>query len=509
MFDIVYLGRRFIHFIKRYPRTFTTIGFILIFSIGIWVGREVPFEKIPNYFKSYTDPVKTDETKQMMSGIVHRQIFDDGVLTNILSIKPDAVDIRLLSALNSAIGTENLPSIAKRHKAPIAINGGFYEMEGTFRGESVGALKIDGEWVSEPEQGRVVVGFKTVNEKIETYIDRIILDHHLVLPSGTPLKIDGINRGRIRNELVIYRPIFHKVTLTMHDGVEVVVRNDKVVDIRDGQGSTRIPDDGYVLSAHGRKRAMLLKNVVIGDKVKLREQVIPERVGDSALWASITHIIGGGPLLVRDGIASTTKSFEQEGFKPSFHSFWHPRTAVGKKEDGTLLFVTITGADPRVRRGVTLPKLAKLFQEWGATDAANLDGGGSSMMVIKDQVVSVKWERPRPSSKEESKPTSPDKPSEKKIKPTEPEKQSKENTKPTEPETQPEKDGQSTEPDKQLKIDDKVTATADKAQSTRAAPQRNARTARGNRRIRPMPQYQGRSISDAILIYPRSANTSK
>lgn len=484
MFDIVYLGKRFIHFIKRYPRTFTTIGFVIIFCVGIWVGREVPFEKIPNYFKSYTDPIKTDETKQVMSGIVHRQIYDDGLLTNILSIKPDAVDIRLFSALNAAIGTENLPSIAKRHKALIAINGGFYEMSGTYRGESVGALKMDGEWVSEPEQGRVVVGFRTVNEKIETYIDRISLEHDIILPNGTTLNIDGINRGRIYNELVIYRPIFHKVTLTMHDGVEVVVRNDKVVDIHDGQGSTRIPDDGYILSAHGRKRGLLLKNVAIGDSVKIREQIVPERVGDSNLWESITHIIGGGPLLLRNGVESTKKSFEQEGFKSSFHSFWHPRTAVGKKEDGTLLFVTITGADPRVRRGVTLSKLAKLFQEWGATDAANLDGGGSSMMVIRDQVVSVKRKpQPRSSSKDSDKPTEPDK--------------------------KPEKNAKPTELDKKLKIDDEVTATADKVQPTQATPQRNTRTARGNRRIRPMPQYQGRSISDAILIYPRNTDNSK
>ena len=34
---------------------------------------------------------------------------------------------------------------ARRHKALAAINGGFFEMAGTFRGESVGALKIDGE----------------------------------------------------------------------------------------------------------------------------------------------------------------------------------------------------------------------------------------------------------------------------------------------------------------------------------------------------------------------------
>ena len=52
---------------------------------------------------------------------------------------------------------------------------GFFEIAGTFRGESVGALKIDGEWVSEPEQGRAVIGLRTVDGKVEASIDRIAL----------------------------------------------------------------------------------------------------------------------------------------------------------------------------------------------------------------------------------------------------------------------------------------------------------------------------------------------
>ena len=496
MFDIVYLGQRSFRFIKRYPRTFTIIGFLLIFGIGIWVGREVPFEKIPDYFKSYTDPVRSDETKQVLPGIVHRQILDDGVLTNILSVAPDAVDIRPYRALSAGIGTESLPSIARRHKAPIAINGGFFEMGGTFRGESVGALKIDGEWMSEPEQGRGVVGFRTVNGKIETYMDRIVLQHEIVLPNENTLKIDGINRGRLRNELVLYRPHFHSVTLTMADGVEVVVRNDEVVDIHDGKGSTRIPTDGYILSANGRKRILLLSQIARGDSVKIRKTVIPERVGDNNLWAGFTHVIGGGPLLLRNGVISTKGTYEQEGFDGLFHSFEHPRTAVGKKADGTLLFVTITAAKLGVRRGVTLQKLAKLFVEWGATDAVNLDGGYSSMMIIRNQVVSFKrTQRDQSQSDDKSKPTASEKQPEKNAKPAASEKQPEKNVKPTASEKKPEKNAK--------------PAASEKQQPQKATPERNTRTARGNRRVRPMPMFQGRSISDAILIFPRSAAASK
>ena len=443
MFDITYLGRRCFRFIRRYPRTWTTVGFLLILSIGIRLGQTVQFSKITDYFRSFVDRELTDVTKSVARGIVHRQILDNGVLTNILAVSPDAVDIRPYRALSAGIGAESLVSLARRHKALAAINGGFFEMVGTFRGESVGALKIEGEWISEPEQGRAVIGFRTVDGKIEAYIDRIALRQELVLPSGDTLPIDGMNRNRGRNELVIYRPHFHAVTLTMPGGLEVVVRNGEVTGIGDGEGSSRIPPDGYVLSASGERGTDLLAHIAQGDAVRIRETVIPERVGDSNLWASFAHIIGGGPLLLQDGIAPPTQAYDREGFDQAFHSFWHPRTGIGKKADGTLLLVTITAAEAGVRRGVMLPRFAELFLEWGATDALNLDGGNSSMFIIRDEIVSVK-----------------------------------------------QKDATLAKPD-------------DKPEPKKAGAEKNTKTARGSRRIRPMPKQQGRAIADAILIFSR------
>ena len=451
MFDIAYLGRRCFRLIKRYPRTSTLVSLLVFFCIGIWVGREVQFSKITDYFRSYIAPERSDVTKSVEQGIVHRQIVNNGVLTNILAISPDAADIRPYRALNAGIGTESLMSLARRHKALAAINGGFFEMVGTFRGESVGALKIDGEWVSEPEQGRAVIGLRTVNGKIEAYIDRIALRQELLLPNGSTLPIDGVNRSRGRNELVLYRPHFHPVTLTKPDGVEVAVKNDKVTGIFDKHGSSRIPSDGYILSASGKKGNILLAQTAEGDAVEIRETVIPERVGDSNLWASFTHIIGGGPLLLQDGIAASTQAYAREGFDQAFHSFWHPRTAVGKKADGTLFFVTITATAAGVRRGVMLPRLAELFLEWGATDALNLDGGNSSMLIIRDEVVSVK-----------------------------------------------QKDSMNPKSKDTLK-----SVSRDKIPTEKAAPQKKTKPARGNRRIRPMPQQHGRAISDAILIFSK------
>ena len=480
MFDITYLGRRCFGFIRRHPRISTLVSLLLVFCLGIWAGRVIQFSKITDYFRSYTDPEMSDVTKSVVDGITHRQILDNGVLTNILTISPDAADIRPYRALGAGIGTESLASLARRHNAFAAINGGFFEMVGTFRGESVGALKINGEWVSEPEQGRAVIGFRTVDGKIETYIDRIALRQALVLPSGETLAIDGMNRERGRNELVIYRPHFHVVTLTMSDGAEVVVRNGKVTNIHNGQGSLRIPADGFVLSVSGRKRGELLSHIAVGDAVQIRETIIPERVGDSNLWSSFVHIIGGGPLLLRDKTASSTAAYKREGFDQAFHSFWHPRTAIGKKADGTLLFVTITAAEAGVRRGVMLPRLAELFLEWGVTDALNLDGGNSSMLVIQGKVVSVKpKDATKPGSGDELKraPRGRPIPGRDQVQRVSRDRPGRESG------------------------DQREQASRRKPVPEKARAARNMKGARGNRRIRPMPQQQGRAIADAILIF--------
>ena len=382
-------------FIKRYRRIFIFLGCLLIFFAGTWAGRSGYVKRITAYIGSYLSLARHDVTQTVTKGVTHRQIKQGGLCINILEILPDApVLIRPYRALDAGIGTESLVSLARRHKAVAAVNGGYFEMTGTFQGESVGALKIDGEWVSEPEQERAALGLSTANGQIEAVIDQIELSVELMAPNGETVAVDGINRGRIDDELILYRPIFHRVTLTEADGIEVVVRSQSVTEIRDGQGSSPIPADGYVLSANDSKRDWLRTRISIQDTVTVREIVYPQDIGNQLWWESAEHIISGGPLLVRDGVATTAEEQDAEGFDRRFYGWWHPRTAVYIKADGTFVFVTITAANPKVRRGMRLSRLANLLLEWGAKDALNLDGGGSTMMVINGEIVSTRLPLP-------------------------------------------------------------------------------------------------------------------
>jgi hypothetical protein len=61
-----------------------------------------------------------------------------------------------------------------------------------------------------------------------------------------------------------------------------------------------------------------------------------------------------------------------------------PRTALGVNKNGRwLIFMVIDGRQPDFSEGVTFPELADLLISYGVYTGVNMDGGGSSAMVIK------------------------------------------------------------------------------------------------------------------------------
>ena len=69
----------------------------------------------------------------------------------------------------------------------------------------------------------------------------------------------------------------------------------------------------------------------------------------------------------------------------------HPRTALGFDDSGKwLLVIVVDGRQPGYSEGVTLYELAKILNERGCTQSINLDGGGSSVMMVRDKNNRVK-----------------------------------------------------------------------------------------------------------------------
>jgi len=111
---------------------------------------------------------------------------------------------------------------------------------------------------------------------------------------------------------------------------------------------------------------------------------MPDKPGDT-LDASLAHpwnvvdALSGGPGLVSNGKMHVTDN--EEVFFGSEIPKVHPRTAVGITEEGVLILLVVDGRQIE-SSGVDLEDLASILLDIGATEAINLDGGGSSTLVV-------------------------------------------------------------------------------------------------------------------------------
>jgi exopolysaccharide biosynthesis protein len=103
---------------------------------------------------------------------------------------------------------------------------------------------------------------------------------------------------------------------------------------------------------------------------------LPER---AAVFWDVRDAVSAGPMLVHRGRQHVTD--DEEVFFGSAIPDVHPRTAAGRTADGRLLLLVVDGRQP-VSRGVDLEQLAGIMEDIGAVEALNLDGGGSSALVV-------------------------------------------------------------------------------------------------------------------------------
>lgn len=97
-------------------------------------------------------------------------------------------------------------------------------------------------------------------------------------------------------------------------------------------------------------------------------------------WKMYTAV-GGGPVLLQQGKIHISNN-EELKFAGKAIDDKHPRTAIGYTADGYLIIMVIQGRFPGKAEGATLTQTAALLKELGCIEAINLDGGGSSAMLI-------------------------------------------------------------------------------------------------------------------------------
>ncbi len=318
---------------------------------------------------------------------VTREISGLKVNMNLLRLDLTKVRLDVVHAMDAAIGMEKTSLIASRHRAYAAINAGFFRLDTSiWAGDAAGVLQINGKLLSEPNNGRIQLLINNKKRVTDVFFSRLALTESIRIGKGT-LELTGINRERKQDDLIMYTPEFSRTTLTNNDGIEVVVLKDKIASILPGLGGAVIPRDGYVLSASGKYRDQLEKAAATAGPVTFvrRADGVPDEIRDDPIkYPSEWDMVGGAPQLIKNGKIDIT--WQEEKSSRSFVETRHPRTAVAKLKGGKFLMITVDGRTES-SGGIGLQDLAEYLLGLGATDAINLDGGGSTTMFLDGKVV--------------------------------------------------------------------------------------------------------------------------
>ena len=274
--------------------------------------------------------------------------------------------------------TEQIEGLSGPARSPVvAINGDFFHIRpGPYQGDPLGLQIVKGELVSAPTGASF-----WVDRDGRPHISAVQAAFRATGPEGMNLTF-GLNQKREADEAVLYTPSVGESTRTT-TGVEWILEREgdglwlplqaggqcqaRVAAIRT-DGNTPLEPDIMVLSL-GPELAEELQTLTPGMTITLHLKTSPDLTG-------VTAALGGGPILLHEGQASSWEHRPQR----------HPRTAIGWNRE-SLFLVVVDGRQKGLSIGMDYTELSALMLRLGCTEAMNLDGGGSSTLWLGGQVM--------------------------------------------------------------------------------------------------------------------------
>lgn len=339
--------------------------------------------------------------KPLYEGVVYHkiQILDGPWWIHVVEVdigvaRRSGVHFKVESAKNEIGGVQRTSVMAR--DALAAVNGDFfYLLDSRLK---TGIHVQDGQIFHEPQSRSAVV----IQSDGSPLISKFNLELGFVKRSGERVLIDGLNRFPKTDEIVL----FNNLAISTHDSVFAAIGfklqslyrpskyrvNDTLV-VRVLQARRRAwplaldKDEWFLAAGHGHEEG---SNISPGDTLALFSNLDPAKM-------PVNQALGGGPRLLRDGEISV--EFKIEGLSRNFAEERHPRTALGYSEgEKTLFLIAVDGRQPGYSVGMKLNELAKFMRfEIGkfmvsgenVYQALNLDGGGSTTMVVEGVVVNA------------------------------------------------------------------------------------------------------------------------
>ena len=325
----------------------------------------------PVYEEGETAPeTSTPETEG--EGLEFLMYNENGVMAFAVIAAHEKYQLYPVLAKNQIQGRATVAQISRNFDDVATINASYFMPSGSL----IGVTKIDGEIVGRDEFYRSAIG---ILDDGSTVFGRVRYEGKIIL-NGAEYEIDEVNWTRAENSMILYNRYWGATTGTNNYGVEVLVTDGVIQDIFWGSGNNPIPSGSYVISAHGEAQNFFV-NAQVGDAITIEQKIL----SSDADFSKIPNVIGAGPRLVKDGRVYVTAA--EEKFPNDISKGRAPRSAVGVTIYGDYIFAVVDGRQAH-SRGCTLEEWAEILaKKFGAYNAINLDGGGSTELIVKDSLV--------------------------------------------------------------------------------------------------------------------------
>ncbi|MEE1014096.1 MAG: S-layer homology domain-containing protein [Clostridia bacterium] len=255
----------------------------------------------------------------------------------------------------------------------MGVNADFFSFQ---TGVPMSNVIIDGRVISADTQSLPAIGFYPDGN---AFMSSLSIETTMTTSKGSAL-VDCINKYRQPYALYLYTADYGSQTYSPDQGINVVLSNISgditlggtvtavVESIDEYDGSVAIPDGKWLLGVSSTADQSIkdrLNLLTIGETITFTTR----ETGGDQRWKNVQYGLGatGGKLLTNGQLDYADDSAA-------------PRTAIGIREDGTILFYTIDGRQTGYSYGVRKATLAKRLLELGCVEAINLDGGGSTSM---------------------------------------------------------------------------------------------------------------------------------
>ncbi|WP_298018075.1 S-layer homology domain-containing protein [uncultured Dysosmobacter sp.] len=331
------------------------------------------------------------EETQLSTNVFWSTSYSDRRTENLITYTPNDRVTPIVTYGDVLTDRSTISAMAKRleaedYRVVAGINGDFYNVntglpigivitEGVLRSSDAGYYAIGFR-----EDGSAVLGKPGVKVTADLGYQE---DDGSGMAGEASRQITAVNKARVSSGgIYLYTYDFNAkhTTGTTEAGVDVVCTIEDgelaigetvtltVERVLESASATAIREDQMVLSANLQSDAYhvdALRNIPVGAEITLTVTAASDE------WNDVEYAVGALYSLVEHGSVAA-----------GLQAGAAPRTAVGQRPDGTLLFYTIDGRKSGHSIGATMTQVAQRLMELGCTTALCLDGGGSTTLAV-------------------------------------------------------------------------------------------------------------------------------